>query len=1015
MLNSFVSLENLQCVTVTGHNNPTVNCSHGGGLHLINCRNCTIEGITWVGCGGAANKHRQPAILVHNSCNITIQNCSFLHSQGHAVALSKVWGDVSFNHCEFLENTDYGGHGVAIHYSSNAAVKMLINYCTFNDNGKKSSKSIIYIAGNSSLHNIIILKDSSFNKNIGNPIYVTMQNVRVDGQVMLTRNKANNGGGIFAINSNITFGKMSRVTFEANKATDKTGGAISLSDHSSLQLKQASKVTFTNNNAKNGGAVHIDNMSSILFLEHSTVNFTENRADANGGAIGCEHHSIIIFKNTSMVSFIENIARLGGAIFSDDGSTVSFEGNSKVDFIGNNGTERGGAVVIHKYSAIIFKGNSQVTFTSHDSINGGAIRSSGHCKIMFTENSEVMFTSNAGYSGGAVDAYNHGNLIFEGNTRVVFANNEATNGGSLFLHTKSNTIFKDNSYIEFVSNTARGSGGAVYTYENSDITVIGSPNIHFTHNVAKSGGAVHVTICNIQVSGTSNISFNNNEAVHEGGAVYLSDDSSMLFDRNVNMNLAHNSADLGAGMYNDLSKNTIITFNNKQLHHYNNTARVAGSLMYVYVPLSCDNECLEERIVIFNEDTSAFVATSPKRIVLYDPAIPQCNDSNSTTKECNTYYVKNVMLGQEILINSCLIDYYDKPTEEAVQLLVTSDNMNYTHGSKYVLLSCNLPLRINITGSKTLLMDYTVTLRTFNLDRVTINVNVTVMITPCHPGFSYHKNLQKCECYNANDIVFCSGSSSTIKRGYWFGSVSGQPTVTFCPINYCNFTCCETSNRYYHLSPVRDNQCRSHRSGAACGSCTDGFTLSYDSTECVSVESCTVGQTVLVIMLSIIYWIVMVILVFAMMYYKVGIGYLYGITYYYSIVDILLTQNLYTSREIYLTVNIMSSFYKIIPQFLGELCLTTGTSGIDQQFIHYIHPSAIIVILGIISLSARISQRISVIISRGIIHVICLLLLLSYTSIASTSLLLMRPLKFHEIDKVYTFLSPDIEYFKVVI
>ena len=30
---------------------------------------------------------------------------------------------------------------------------------------------------------------------------------------------------------------------------------------------------------------------------------------------------------------------------------------------------------------------------------------------------------------------------------------------------------------------------------------------------------------------------------------------------------------------------------------------------------------------------------------------------------------------------------------------------------------------------------------------------------------------------------------------------------------------------------------------------------------------------------------------------------------------------------------------------------------------------------------------------------------------ASTSLLLMRSLKFYKIDKVYTYLSPDIEYF----
>ena len=163
--------------------------------------------------------------------------------------------------------------------------------------------------------------------------------------------------------------------------------------------------------------------------------------------------------------------------------------------------------------------------------------------------------------------------------------------------------------------------------------------------------------------------------------------------------------------------------------------------------------------------------------------------------------------------------------------------------------------------------------------------------------------------------------------------------------------------------------------------------MSYDSTECVSVTSCSAGQTVLVILLTVIYWVVIVALVFAIMYYKVGVGYLYSITYYYSIVDIILSQNLQASRGLFLTVSIMSSLSKITPQFLGELCLTTVVSGIDQQFIHYVHRLAVISMLAVISLLARRSLKISAIISRGIIHVICLLLLLSYTSIASTSLL----------------------------
>ena len=112
-----------------------------------------------------------------------------------------------------------------------------------------------------------------------------------------------------------------------------------------------------------------------------------------------------------------------------------------------------------------------------------------------------------------------------------------------------------------------------------------------------------------------------------------------------------------------------------------------------------------------------------------------------------------------------------------------------------------------------------------------------------------------------------------IKRGYWFGSVSGKPTVAFCPINYCNFTCCETSNGYYQLSPVRDNQCRSHRSGIACGSCEEGYTLSFDSIECLDLNECTTGQTILVLALILLYWIVKIVAVFSLMRFKVEIGY----------------------------------------------------------------------------------------------------------------------------------------------
>jgi len=108
----------------------------------------------------------------------------------------------------------------------------------------------------------------------------------------------------------------------------------------------------------------------------------------------------------------------------------------------------------------------------------------------------------------------------------------------------------------------------------------------------------------------------------------------------------------------------------------------------------------------------------------------------------------------------------------------------------------------------------------------------------------------------------------------------------------------------------------------------------------------------------------------------------------------------------------MSSAAKVTPKFLGQLCFVKNMSGIDQQFIHYVHPLAVTITVGFICLLARMSYRFSNFVSRGIIRVICFLFLLSYTSVATTSLLLLRSLSFRNVDKVYTYLSPDIEYFQ---
>ena len=605
---------------------------------------------------------------------------------------------------------------------------------------------------------------------------------------------------------------------------------------------------------------------------------------------------------------------------------------------------------------------------------------------------------------------------------MTFNNNKATqNGGAISLQKNSKITFQGTLTVKFYNNEAT-LGGAIICNSNSDITLKESPQIVFLQNGAKLGGAVYITISNIIVTGNSKLIFTYNEALQDGGALFLDKNFKVNFTDDAEITFSFNTAsDYGGAIYSRVDQ-SVINFNITYIHFDNNHARTAGNSVFINIPTLCNSTCLHNSVLGVSEGSTQHnelrkhITTSPRKLELYKPV--ECIDNHSVG--CESYYVKNIMLGQEILIYACMYDYYGRPTGTEEFVMSSADGQDYyIPGSQYILISCNHTFQgISIIGNKAtpvLPFNHSMTIGLYVVrisEMKTISINLTIELSPCHPGFWYDNTSQKCECYNSTSIVSCSGSSSTIKKGYWFGSVTGKPTVTFCPIDYCNFTCCETINGYYHLSPVRDDQCMLHRSGTACGNCEVGYSLSFDSTECTDVKACTVGQTILLVILIILYWIAITVAVFVMMYFKVEIGYLYGITYYYSIVDILLSQNWFFSNEkLYTLINVMSSITKITPEFLGRLCLMQGMSGIDQQFVHYMHPLAVSVIVVSVSYLARKSRRLSFFIRRGIIRFTCFLLLLSYTSVATTSLLLMRPLTFHNVNKTYTYLSPEIEYF----
>ena len=634
-------------------------------------------------------------------------------------------------------------------------------------------------------------------------------------------------------------------------------------------------------------------------------------------------------------------------------------------------------------------------------------------KIIFKENSTVKANNNkATLTGGALYFDNNSDVLFTEFTNITIQNNRALHGGAVLANKCSNITVTGKSIIIFVSDKATQSGGAGYFNYNCNFIIKENATVTFDDNKALHGGAVGISNkTKFIIEENSMVYFCNNLGIVGGGAIKVSDSRITLKDYAI-IKFTNNNAVYGGAIFLDTTGVMVNNSYNKHCINFtNNIAKISGNSVYQDTDEFCNANCLSDRLVgIIIE----FVNTPPNVLKFYHPAICIDNDNNT---QCYNYYLQDIMFGTNIVIPACVLDYYNQIIDSTQFLIYSETHPNlFIIGPKQVLISRNSFEGISIMGNQTLLkstnFSINITLNVaLNSNWKQLLVNLIIELSPCHPGFWQYPNSEKCEYYNASDIVFCSGSSSTIKRGYWYGSVTGKPTVTFCPDNYCNFTCCETSNGYYHLSPVRDDQCRSHRSGVACGRCDEGYTLSFDSVECIHMKECSIGQKILLLALIILYWTIIIATVFSLMHFKVGIGHLYAITFYYSVVDILLSQNWYHSNAPIVIINVMSSISKITPQFLGQLCFITNMSGIDQQFIHYIHPVAISLFLVMITVLARRSQRLSFFISKGIIHVICCLLLLSYTSLATTSLLLMRPLIFHDVNKVYTYVSPDVEYF----
>ena len=1002
-LNSIVEIRNLNLIKITGNKSSIVMCGNRGGLSCDGCSNVFIENVVWDECGSITRLGDLPGGVYFSSvANISVTNCTFRNSVVRGLAISSPTGKVTIQNSNFSFNylladcstTNGGGMLVTSNlksYNKESLVEILITNSFFSHNG--------YVGNNYSCN----ITGSGLCVDIDNK-FLTLSFIL--NHSVFKSNKANNGGGVYL---NVIASGVNDLVFSNTNFSHNFGGAIWIYYYATSILNTSLNFTslhFHNSSGGHSGAcIHcvLDGLSSNFVLEKSRM--YSNNATSIYGAIflwvSSEKYSSVSVKGSQFENNYGLDLRMN---ISSDQAKVFF---SDVNFFGNKSSWVSTFVTVSEYYCFFDLNELFISgYISNGSFSVFKITSSSEYKVRLSDSN---FTENICIGGGNI-------LHFDYNYDYNNNDDDSVYNVDLNNCTFSGNIVKSDK------------GGVIYIENINDKKPPPSPirarSSHFTNN---EGSTMYVSFCTLTLSG--NVSFHNNKA-DSGAALYFIGSQTLWTSGNISF--IDNFAKLrgGAifvavvfpcayvhGIFFSSVFNTIVTFSG-------NTAQLSGDSMYFSLAPQCGyitnisnslSLLYYPRTFNYSEAFNKEVTTTPFRLKLKLPAICQ---QNKTYDSCS---FGDVMLGEEIVIGAQVLDYFES-VSHSVQFLVSCNQncVNYhNEGSNPVLVHNDTFRGVKITGSKvsqtssvTLVISSIVS---SELPLKKITLYLTVNLSACYPGFVYDGSNKSCICYDRG-VSICVGNKAMVKHGYWIGIWKNESTSTFCPNGYCNFNGCN-SNGYCKLSYIQDEQCSHNRAGAACTKCNSDHVLSFDSNYCVDESSCSAEMTLLIIIVSLLYWIIVVVMLILLMRFnfQVGSGYIYGIVYFYSMIDILLEDNLYLSNYgVFRFVTILSSFAKLTPQFLGTLCFVNDDewSGIDQQFFHYIHPVVVLLILMLIAVAARHSLRVSNIIRRGIIRAICLVLLLAYTSVASTSLALLRPLFFKDVDGVYTYSSPHKHYFQ---
>jgi predicted outer membrane repeat protein len=914
---------------------------------------------------------------------ISISDSSFVGISGHSGAAIQALDSSKITFSGTINFTNNSAKlGGAIHSTNSTLQFDEMSISVFIGNTAASNVSIM--PRNDTASTVLYENDINiilFKSGIGGAVYVNHSQFLMSGCAQFLFNNALNlGGAVAAVSDSVVvingslcskYNNDSSIVFDSNNVTTEgeipfnaigSGGAIyihgSKANISNISL-------FNNYSPIHGGAAYFVQSDVLLMNAIATTNMANKWF---GGALRfyqCTHVHI-----NGESSFINNYARsYGGAIEFCDVQSLSIAG---VNYFEGNRANYGGAFDVF----------NTLYIATAASIGG---------EITFKHNNGVKPDRDGTSSGGAVYVYDS-TLDFSG--YMEYENNTAGDGGAISCYSSSEIHFYSDNVTLFQNNRAENSGGAIHVEDSRIIYHAHTSDTgesQFENNTAKYGGAIAMHgNAKLILNPNTSIVFIENQAKIHGGAIFVDTfttsecqaGTSYVPECFIHLNICYSS-------FNRLSDEFLLNFTN-------NSADKRGHVLYGGRLNECrrlfktGGECgtsMNHKLPIeIVKNISMWIPYEDKNYTFSSKPNSLCIHNENSTDLCELPEAINVSPGEMFSVSLVTIDQYSNSIE-GVQVMSNQTNTNdyqITYMSNHTSeTNSSLILFYQVFVSNESLVENENKL-SFSLFtepdgncRNSTDFNITVK--PCPLGFKFSSDIQKCSCAELfqkfTDCGDCIIEDITIGRSSNTAWMDLTPDSILlhdggCPLNYCKY------EKVYVPQNNSDVQCNDGRIGILCGSCMEyeNYSLVLGTLACK--QNCS--DTHLSLVLPIAALGILLIVALFVLRLTVAAGTINGLLFYANIVQ--------ANHQTFLptdTSNPLKHFYTIFLSWLNldfgiEACFYDGMDIYAYSWLQFLFPVYLWILMFIIILSARYSQRVAHNLGQNPVAVLATVLLISY-------------------------------------